>query len=319
MDGKRKDLLELDGGLLRFLQPTQERLRILVVECVPYLPFLRQLYPEAELYAVVQDPDLTGLPEYQALGVRWSVLDYHEERLPYAQEFFDYLLADRCLETAANPQDIAAGFGTFIKQTGFLLTSFQNIRHWKVLRDLMEGHFYAVVSRWFAKPEMVKLLYASFYKDAVFRPQRSPAPKELLQKLTACGFDNSFHDIDTEVWLVKAARSTPEISMLKSFFTPEIRRQLVTILRRMEYGIDVEANCQRFWRLYKEAGLFPDYLAEFIWETIVHRRNVFAALQASAPDTALLAEIFQAAEDRCTKEVDMKMLLGLEEDGEKDE
>ena len=45
----------------------------------------------------------------------------------------------------------------------------------------------------------------------------------------------------------------------------------------------------------------------------------FAALQASAPDTALLAEIFQAAEDRCTKEVDMKMLLGLEEDGEKDE
>ena len=107
--------------------------------------------------------------------------------------------------------------------------------------------------------------------------------------------------------------------MLKSFFTPEIRRQLVTILRRMEYGIDVEANCQRFWRLYKEAGLFPDYLAEFIWETIVHRRNVFAALQASAPDTALLAEIFQAAEDRCTKEVDMKMLLGLEEDGEKDE
>ena len=315
---EKSEVLDI-GGLLQFLPESMENLRVLVVESCLYLPELRRRMPRAELYAVVADADIAAMPEYAGLDVSWRILDYHETPLPYEKEFFDYILSERCLELAANPQDIAAGFGTYIKQTGFLLTSFQNIRHWKVLRDLMEGHFYAVVSRWFAKPEMVKLLYASFYKDAVFRPQRSPAPKELLQKLTACGFDNSFHDIDTEVWLVKAARSTPEISMLKSFFTPEIRRQLVTILRRMEYGIDVEANCQRFWRLYREAGLFPDYLAEFIWETIVHRRNVFAALQASAPDTALLAEIFQAAEDRCTKEVDMKMLLGLEEDGEKDE
>ena len=315
---EKSEVLDI-GGLLQFLPESMENLRVLVVESCLYLPELRRRMPRAELYAVVADADIAAMSEYAGLDVSWQILDYHETPLPYEKEFFDYILSERCLELAANPQDIAAGFGTYIKQTGFLLTSFQNIRHWKVLRDLMEGHFYAVVSRWFAKPEMVKLLYASFYKDAVFRPQRSPAPKELLQKLIACGFDNSFHDIDTEVWLVKAARSTPEISMLKSFFTPEIRRQLVTFLRRIEYDIDVEMNCQRFWQLYKEAGLFPDYLAEFIWETIVHRRNVFAALQASAPDTALLAEIFQAAEDRCTKEADMKMLLGLEEDGEKDE
>ncbi len=315
---EKSEVLDI-GGLLQFLPESMENLQVLVVESCLYLPELRRRMPRAELYAVVADADIAAMPEYAGLDVSWQILDYHETPLPYEKEFFDYILSERCLELAANPQDIAAGFGTYIKQTGFLLTSFQNIRHWKVLRDLMEGHFYAVVSRWFAKPEMVKLLYASFYKDAVFRPQRSPAPKELLQKLIACGFDNSFHDIDTEVWLVKAARSTPEISMLKSFFTPEIRRQLVTFLRRIEYDIDVEMNCQRFWQLYKEAGLFPDYLAEFIWETIVHRRNVFAALQASAPDTALLAEIFQAAEDRCTKEADMKMLLGLEEDGEKDE
>jgi len=315
---EESEALEI-GGLLQFLPESMEKLRVLVVESCLYLPELRRRMPRAELYAVVADADIAAMSEYAGLDVSWQILDYHETPLPYEKEFFDYILSERCLELAANPQDIAAGFGTYIKQTGFLLTSFQNIRHWKVLRDLMEGHFYAVVSRWFAKPEMVKLLYASFYKDAVFRPQRSPAPKELLQKLIACGFDNSFHDIDTEVWLVKAARSTPEISMLKSFFTPEIRRQLVTFLRRIEYDIDVEMNCQRFWQLYKEAGLFPDYLAEFIWETIVHRRNVFAALQASAPDTALLAEIFQAAEDRCTKEADMKMLLELEEDGVKDE
>ena len=306
------------GGLLQFVPESAEKLRILVVESCLYLPELRRRMPQAELYAVVADADIASMPEYAGLDVSWKILDYHETPLPYEKEFFDYILAERCLELAANPQDIASGFGTYIKQTGFLLTSFQNIRHWKVLRDLMDGHFYAVVSRWFAKPEMVKLLYASFYKDAVFRPQRSTAPKELLQKLLDCGFDNTFHDIETEVWLVKAARSTPEIGMLKSFFTPEIRRSLVTLLRRVEYGIDVEANCQNFWRLYEDAGLFPDYLAEFIWETIVHRRAVFAALQASTTDADLMADIFQAAEDRCMKEEDMQMLLELAKGGEKD-
>ena len=295
MDGKRKDLLELDGGLLRFLQPTQERLRILVVECVPYLPYLRQLYPEAELYAVVQDPDLTGLPEYQALGVRWSVLDYHEERLPYAQEFFDYLLADRCLETAANPQDIAAGFGTFIKQTGFLLTSFKNIRYWKVLQELMEGHFYAVVTRLFTKPEFESLLYASFYKDAIFMPQRIYGPENFIRGLEECGFENRRHDLDTEFWLVKAARSTPEISALKECFTKEVRSSLSRYLRRIEYAIDVQENCARVWKLYKEQSMFPDYLAAFIKEATIHQQVVYEALCAAAPEQEWAEELSEAA------------------------
>ena len=307
------------GGLLEFLPESVERLRILVVESCLYLPELRRRMPQAELYAVVADEDIAAMAEYGGLGISWQILDYHETPLPYEKEFFDYILAERCLETAANPQDIAAGFGTYIKQTGFLLTSFQNIRHWKVLRDLMEGHFYAVVSHWFAKSEMVKLLYASFYKDAIFCPQRTPAPKELLQKLVDCGFDNTSQDLETEVWLVRAARSTPEIAMLKSFFTPEIRRQLVDLLRRIEYGIDVGDNCRRFWHLYDEAGIFPDYLVEFIWETIVYRREVFAALQASVADPERIGEIFQAARERCTKEEDMDMLLELEKGGETDE
>lgn len=311
----RKDLLELDGGLLRFLQPTAERLRVLVVESLSYLPELRRMMPQAELFAVTAEPDYRELPEYQGLGIAWEILDYHETPLPYARESFDYILSDRCLETAANGQDIAAGFGTYIKQTGFLLTSFKNIRHWKVLQELMEGHFYAVITRLFTKPEFESLLYASFYKDAVFMPQRSYAPEELLERLVTCGFENRRHDLETEFWLVKAARSTPEIAALKECFTKETRRALSRYLRRIEYGIDVEANSLHVWQLYEEQGMFLDYLAAFIREAVVHYRPVFQALCQSAAAAERAGELLQAACASYTRPEDLQMLTELLEAG----
>ncbi len=292
---KGKELVDQEGGLLRFLRPSGEALRVLVVESLAYLPYLRQLLPKAELFAVTAEPDFQDLPEYQGLGVQWEILDYHETPLPYERESFDYIVADRCLETVANGQDIAAGFGTYIRQTGFLLTSFKNIRHWKVLQELMEGHFYAVVTRLFTKPEFESLLYASFYKDAVFMPQRSYAPDGLIERLTACGFENSRHDLETEFWLVKAARSTPEIAALKSCYCPEVRRELSTRLRRIEYGIDTEENCARVWELYREQGMFPDYLSAFIKEMVIHFYPVFEALTKNAGTKETAAALLEAA------------------------
>ena len=311
-------ILMKDGGLLQFLHETPENLRVLVVESCLYLPELRRMMPDAELYAVVADEDVAGIADYQGLGVHWTILDYHEVPLPFEKDFFDYILAERCLETAANPQDIAGGFGTFLKETGFFLMSFQNIRYWKVVQDLMEGHYYGVVSRWFAKPEMVKLLYASFYKDAVFLPQQSPAPADFVQQLTEFGFENLSHDLETEVWLVQASRNTPEIAALKSCYTKEVRRELVNLLRRMEYDIDVEENAQALSRLCAKEYIFPDYLAAFIMATIIHTEDFFRALYKSSFDKAKLREILEAALEVYTRAEDLEILQKIAEEWEND-
>ena len=47
---------------------------------------------------------------------------------------------------------------SFLKPTGALLTSFRNIRHWSVLASLMDGHYYSICARLFAKPEFQKSL-----------------------------------------------------------------------------------------------------------------------------------------------------------------
>ena len=285
----RKDKSEID--LLHFVTPSQERLQVLVVEGNLCLPGLRERLPKAEIHAVTEDEDAPECSDYQALDIRWELLDYHTTVLPYEKEQFDYLLGARCLETADNPQDIAAGFNRYIKETGFFLTSFLNIRYWKILEDLQQGHFYYFCHHMFTRPEMERLLFASFYKSAMFTPVHTPAPPELLESLLNAGFENRRDDLEAELWLVKAARSTPEIAALKSLYTGEIRRQLAVLLRRLEYGIEPHHNLAALWGLCRQENIFPAYLAEFMKETIMHREALLEVLVADGDAQGMEAEM----------------------------
>lgn len=254
--------------LLGFLQAGGLPLRILVVESLYYLPELRRMFPAAEIFAVAAEAD--AMDGFAELDVSFSCVDYRSERLPFAPESLDYIISDLTLEQAGNPQDIAAGFSTFLKQTGSFLTSFRNIRHWSVLKEMMDGHYYHVVSRLYAKTEFERLLYASFYKNVAVRPQRRRAKDDITERLVAAGFENIHEDLDTEFWLVKADRSMPEMALLKSMYTKEQRKKLSDYLHRIEYGVDTENQCRAFWSFYKEIGLFPDYTANFITQAVFH-------------------------------------------------
>lgn len=272
-----------DLPLLDFVDSDTRASAVLVIESIGYLSALRKMFPDAELFAVVADEEAARRPELEGLSVHWGILDYRETVLPFPRRSFDIVIAERMLENVTNPQDIASGIGTFIKDTGFLLTSFENIRYWRVLQELMDGHFYAIVHRRYAKPEFERLLYASFYKDIFFAPVRKPGPDGVIEKLVAAGFENRVGDLDTEVWLVQALRSSADVSVLKAEFTPGERKRLATLLRRIEYDIDAEANVAALWRLADEVGFSAEYLARFVSEIIVHRREFLQHFKAFSP------------------------------------
>lgn len=276
---KLTELSSKEDGLLNFIMPSERKLRLLVVDSLGYLPKLRNMLPEAEIFACTPDVEKSRLQEFGGLDVKWHILDYHQDRLPFPMEYFDIIMSDFLLETVENPQDIAAGFSRYIKETGSLLTSFRNIRFWKVLQEMMEGHYYSVVSRLYARPEYERLLYASFYKECHSRAIRREGPKDLIARLTDCGFDNGRQDLETEFWIVKADRSTPEIGALKSFYTKEQRRDLSRLLHRIEYDVETEKSVDSFWELYDEIGLFPEYLGAYVYETVVHRDDFIKHLR----------------------------------------
>lgn len=284
--------------LLYFLQPCALPMRILVVESLSYLPKLREMFPRAELLSVADEADaMEELPA--GLGVQFTCLDYLEERLPYEPESLDYIICDLALERAGNPQDIAAGFSTYLKQTGAFLTSFRNIRHYAIVQELMDGHYYQVVSRLYAKPEFERLLYASFYKSVRCAPQLGPkAPEGVIEGLVAAGFENVHDDLETEFWLVRADRSMPEMALLKSMYSKAERSEFSRLLHRIEYGVELEASCRAFWELWCALGIFPDYAGHFVREAVFHQEQFYRHLRA------------------CTEPGRQDLILSMEEAGE---
>ena len=285
---------QIESVLLDFLQPEDFFNVILVVESIEYLPKLRERYPTAKIYAVVKDISTTE--KFTSLNVEFYELDYREERLPFPEEFFDAIIGDLTLEVVVNPQDIAAGFSTYLKQTGVWITSFRNIRHWSVIEKLMNGRFGGIVSRLYAKIEFERLCYASFYKEVRMMPVVNRAPEGFIDKLLECGFENINNDLETEFWLIRAARSMPELALLKSMYTLKIRKKLSTLLHRIEYGIDTKSNVEAFWQIYDEVGLFPDYTAAFIRSVVIHREKFYKTL-ISLSNRSELEEILIAAEE----------------------
>ena len=259
----------LRPSLMQFVTGEDFWEKILVVDSAAYLSELRGRFPTAEIFFITTDED------FHSDDAKVILLDYRETRLPFEREFFDAIIGDLTLETVTNPQDIASGFSTYIKQTGCWLTSFRNVRHWKVLERLMRCNFGAVFSRLYARTEFERLLYASFYKDVKTFPLKKNAPPEFLERLITCGFDNFDDDLQTEFWLVRANRSMPEIALLKSMFTPEVRADLSRILHRIEYDIATELSVKKFWQLFDAQGIFPDYAAAFIRSVVIHRENFY--------------------------------------------
>lgn len=271
--------IEQKPDLLQFLIPSDEPLSLLVIESLDYLPQLRSMFPAASLYVVTAE----GKAALDGLDAVWEILDYRETPLPFQRESFDFLLGGNLASTVSNPQDILAGLGTFLKPTGRLLTSFENIRYWRVLESLMEGHYWAVVRRLFARQDFETLLYASFFKDAFFIPVMGAAPGDLKERLLQAGFEDE-NDMETEFWLVDAWRSSRQVSYLKAQYTPAIRRRLVTLLRRIEYGIKVEENTAALWRLMEEEKVTAGYLSAFIGSTVVHTAEFYEALRRHAEE-----------------------------------
>ncbi len=296
--------------LLQFLQPGDLPLQILVVESLGYLPQLREMFPYARLFAVTADRD--AMLDYQDLGVEFTELNYLDTPLPYARESFDYIISDLTLEQAGHPQDIAAGFSRFLKETGSFLTSFRNIRHWSQLEDLLAGHYYNVVARLFARQEFERLLYASYYKMVFMESQKRPAEEKVLQRLLQAGFDNEGDDLNTEFYLVRADRSMPEMALLKSMYSKGERRQLSIYLHRIEYGVQAAETCQSFWDFYDGAGFFADYMAAFIKQAVFHPQRFYRHLLAYSPERwEEIGRMLQAARNNVTTVEEETMLQDM--------
>jgi len=87
----------------------------------------------------------------------------------------------------------------------------------------------------------------------------------------------------------------PELALLKSMFTSEVRAEFSRIIHRIEYDIATEDSVKNFWRHFDDEKIFPDYAAAFIRSVVVHRENFWRNMKnfSARPE---LEEIIDEAE-----------------------
>ena len=240
--------------ILKFIPPNySSNTAVLLIESEKYLAGVKNLMPNAQ-FVILNSWDLPPEPK-----------------------IFDVIIAENCLTYGQNFYRKLAELNHLLKDAGFVLTQFLNVRFTGVLESLRRGIFSAQEERFWAKFDVVKILNDANFKEINFLPgEQSDISAADWENF---GFDNFNGDLMTKIWLVKACKCTAEVVALKEMYTPETRAELARRLHRVEYDIDAEKNLAAILELCRREKIFDEYLADFIEQTVIHKEKIFNILR----------------------------------------
>lgn len=232
--------------LLNFVPPNfSSDAAVLLIDSPEFLSGVRELMPNAQIFQLAL-----------------------EDELPVEPKIFDVIISGKCLTFARDCYRNLLELNHLLKDSGFMLTQFLNVRFVEVLENLKRGIFPAGERRFWAKRDVVKILDDATFKEIRFLPgERAEISTAAWEEF---GFDNFSEDLSTRVWLVKACKCTAEVAALKELYTPEIRAELSRLIHRIEYSIDAEENLQALVELCRREKIFAEYLADFVEQVVVH-------------------------------------------------
>ncbi|MCR5834552.1 MAG: methyltransferase [Selenomonadaceae bacterium] len=255
-------------GILNFVSPNFLEVPVLVIEAADLLSGLREILPAAKI--ALMTTERTPKVERLCEGSRADLIvgDWERGDLPNTPKIFELIVAPYVLTTGENFYATLLTLNHLLKDSGYLLTQFRNVRYIGVLEALKSGRFSANEERFWAKADVVKLLDDAVYKEIRFMPHNRA--KISADEWENFGFDNFSDDLTTKIWLVKACKCTAEVAALKDIFTHEIRAELSRLLHRIEYDLNPEENFQRLANLCRREGIFEEYLNDFVNQVVVH-------------------------------------------------
>jgi hypothetical protein len=259
--------------ILHFLPKTRKKIHILLISAAEILPELVKRLPNAKISVVEKDSELFREMQSKKNGIILYAADFTKERLPFSDESFDYIIADRCLEQMENPQDFAMAMFLWLKEVGYLIAGFTNA----CCQGLRQNDSSQNYGRLFCLSEIKQLLFLSFYKELIFAAIEAVMKQsDFVEKQVRkdCNEDELF----VAVWVVKASRSTTKAGLLKGYFTRKIRQEMACRLRRIAYDIDRDENCSRLWCLCDKQKIPLFYVAAFIENTAVEPLKLMAVL-----------------------------------------
>ncbi|MDD5064774.1 MAG: class I SAM-dependent methyltransferase [Phycisphaerae bacterium] len=122
--------------------------------------------------------------------------DIETVEMPFDKGYFDYIIAADILEHLYNPWLTISNLKKYIKKDGFIITSIPNIRHWRIVRELIlkgnwtynnAGLLDDTHIRFFTKKTMMKMIQSAGFTINLIIPKFKLEPANrynILNNLT---------------------------------------------------------------------------------------------------------------------------------------
>ncbi len=272
------------NGLLNFVSPNpSSSAAALVIESEKYLRGLRELMPAARIKFLTTEKSKKIFDLCDELKIDLLIGDYTRDGLSGEPKIFDVILAEDCFTFAPDCWRTLLEINHLLKDSGYVVMKFFNVRFIGLLELLREGKFPTNEKNFRAKWDVVKILNDAIYKEVSFAPGERFTEKDFpqIKNWIAFGFDNFSEDLLTRTWLVQARKCESEVAALKEVYTEEIRARLARLIHRVEYKIDPEENFRTLMKFCKDEKIFDEYLSDFIRQIVVHK-DAFEFMKRSA-------------------------------------
>ena len=170
---------------------------------------------------------------------------------------------------------------------GKVISLWGNVQHWSVVRDLLCGTWYSsnnpifqeVHHRLFSVNEILDLFRFLRYERVRADYLVQHGDETYLKKLQAFSGIKNRLLLETTFWCMEARPFNEEITSLRGQLTPELRKEFARILRRIEHGIEEEANCSLAQAFCKGQEISEEYLRAFVRSVTMQPRQVLEKLQ----------------------------------------
>ncbi len=230
--------------------------------------------------------ELTPVPEV----VRWTEQQQRSFcRNEWAEEMegsFRYVLLGRLAERL---EDVYAlkDLREHLTYDGMVISLWGNVQHWSVIQNLFIGNWHfsgnaifpSMPHRLYSQKEIMGLFQLMKYRDCrVNYLAIACKDRSWFERIREVSGTEPL-SLDVLFWCVASRMYNEEITMLRGQMTPELRKELGRILRRIENDIEPEFNGVLAKELCDKQGLSGEYLKVFVKNNVVNPSMVWERLK----------------------------------------
>ncbi|QZY56324.1 glycosyltransferase [Crassaminicella profunda] len=208
-------------------------------------------------------------------------LNIENEKLPYDENYFDYIILGNILEHLYDPWKILKNIGMYMKKDGKILASIPNIMHYSNIKNLINGnwvHDDQTPIRFFTLKQINTMFNDVNYTIETITgktTQPNEADKKLINSLNNITGRNMTKQYQFQQYFIKARKIENSIEENNSNHT-----KIKFLLRRIENDILIEESSKSLIEIIDDSKLNLNTLIKIIHMNIIKKDKVLNQLSS---------------------------------------